>query len=438
MPTSSIDNETKQPERSEIQAELDRILASDAFRRAERHGRFLSFVCETTLKGNGSQINEYMIAHEVFGRGADYSPGEDSVVRRQAHAVRQKLQDYYAGPGKDDAVRIVLPVGRYVPAFVRAEADQETAPVEVAVPVREPGRAAWKRWQVVTAIAAGLLLISVGFVAGSMSGRAAGLLDPALEELWSAWLHDAAGATFCFSNPMTAVVKHFNTPAADNTVPPRIMMRPEEAEHFRKWLHLPEGGFLYLSPAISQAKMGEAIGSVRLATMFAAQHMPVHTTQSRLLTWDDFRAGNLILLGHDEANRWLDHILAKLPMRLAATDGAKPRRILDPMAKPGEASEYRIQYSNQDDQPSQDFALISMLNGLDGKRQLLLVNGLNTEGTETALEFLSDPAGARTLLAALRRAAPEHRGPWVFQAVLRTEVRDKVPTRTDLIVVRVL
>ncbi len=439
MSPSSVASAGKPPERQEIQTELDRILASDAFRRAERHGRFLSFVCETTLNGNGSQLNEYLIAHEVFGRGPGYSPGEDSVVRRQAHAVRQKLQDYYAGPGKDDSVRIVLPVGRYVPSFVRTETEPEAVPVAPVAAPEPPSQLRWPSWQFALALAAAPLLVGAGWLAATANrGPAVARLDPALAEIWAPWLGDPGGATICFSSPVTAVVKQFSAPPPDATIPPRIEMRPEEADHFRKWLHLPPGGFLYLSPAISQAKMGEAVGSVRLAAMLAAQQVPIHVTQSRLLSWDEFRTANLILLGHDEANRWLDPILAKLPMRLAPTDREKPRRILDTLAKPGEESEYRLHYSTRDDQPSQDFALISMLNGLDGKRQLLLVNGLNTEGTETALEYLSDPASARTLIAALRGKAAQHHGPWLFQAVLRTEVRDKVPTRTDLIVVRVL
>ena len=85
----------------EVRAELEVVLASSAFRRSERHSQFLRFfVCETFLNGDGAKLNEYFIAHEVFGRGADYSPGEDSVVRRQAHSLRQKLQDYYSGRGK--------------------------------------------------------------------------------------------------------------------------------------------------------------------------------------------------------------------------------------------------------------------------------------------------------------------------------------------------
>src|SRR5215468_5871262 len=105
----------------QLRAELESVLASGPFVRSERHSQFLRFVCETTLNGNAAKLNEYLIAHEVFGRGPGYSPGEDSVVRRQAHSLRQKLHDYYAGQGKHNPVRIELPVGRYVPAFVRVE-----------------------------------------------------------------------------------------------------------------------------------------------------------------------------------------------------------------------------------------------------------------------------------------------------------------------------
>ena len=79
-----------------------------------------------------------------------------------------------------------------------------------------------------------------------------------------------------------------------------------------------------------------------------------------------------------------------------------------------------------------------MLNGIDGRHKLLLVNGLNTEGTQAALEYLSDPATLQILLAALRKTAPNHRGAWQFQLILSTEVRDYVPTRPDLLVLRVL
>src|SRR5690242_3749971 len=105
------------PVAEEVRAELDAILASPSFKRSDRQSKFLRFVCEITLAGDGAKLNEILIAHQVFGRGVEYSPGEDSVVRRQAHSLRQKLQDYYNREGRNDPVHIELPVGRYVPAF---------------------------------------------------------------------------------------------------------------------------------------------------------------------------------------------------------------------------------------------------------------------------------------------------------------------------------
>ena len=54
------------------------------------------------------------------------------------------------------------------------------------------------------------------------------------------------------------------------------------------------------------------------------------------------------------------------------------------------------------------------------------------------LDFLIDPANVRNLLETLRRASPNHKGVWRFQAMLREEERDKIPTRADIVAVRVL
>jgi hypothetical protein len=79
-----------------------------------------------------------------------------------------------------------------------------------------------------------------------------------------------------------------------------------------------------------------------------------------------------------------------------------------------------------------------MMTGIDEKHQLLLVNGLNTEGTQIAMEYLCDPKRLRELLSRLHESSPAHKGNWRFQFILRTEVRDQVPITADLLVVKVL
>jgi len=55
-----------------IRTALDSILKSRVFSRSERHSKFLRFVCETALNGDGGKLNEYLIAQQVFERGADF------------------------------------------------------------------------------------------------------------------------------------------------------------------------------------------------------------------------------------------------------------------------------------------------------------------------------------------------------------------------------
>jgi hypothetical protein len=425
------------PVAEEVRAELDAILASPAFRRSDRQSKFLRFVCEITLAGEGAKLNEILIAHQVFGRGVEYSPGEDSVVRRQAHSLRQKLHDYYNREGRNDSVHIELPVGRYVPAFTYVAPVPSREPAPVAEPGEPKRRIA--KWVIAGSICAlALVLFGVGWLAGRSSGSRPAI-GAETAELWGAWLSDPAGAVICFSNPATAVVKQFPMQLAPDALPKRVPMNPQQAEEFREALELPPGGYIYLSPTIAQAKMGEAVGAVPLVNLFARAGVPVSATQSRFISWEDFRNQNLILLGHDEANRWLDPILRNLPLRLAVTDANRPRRIVNTQPRRGESAEYYIRYPVPRDAPSEDYALVSMITGLDGRRKLLLLNGLNTEGTEIALEYLTNPATIRELLNALHQAATgRHGGEWRFQAVLHAEVRDKVPTRAEIVALHLL
>ena len=103
----------------EVEAELRRILASQAFRKAPRHSRFLSFVVRKALAGYGESLKEYLIGLEVFDREADYDPSTDPVVRVEAGRLRSRLGEYYERLGKSDPVRIDLPKGTYLPLFHR-------------------------------------------------------------------------------------------------------------------------------------------------------------------------------------------------------------------------------------------------------------------------------------------------------------------------------
>jgi TolB-like protein len=101
------------PTEDDVRRQLDRLLASTVFANAGRMSRFLKFVVERTLAGDGERLKEYVIGVEVFDRAADYDPRIDSIVRVEAARLRSKLAEYYAGEGSSDAVVLTLPKGGY-------------------------------------------------------------------------------------------------------------------------------------------------------------------------------------------------------------------------------------------------------------------------------------------------------------------------------------
>src|ERR1035441_1644146 len=78
-----------------IREQLDRILASKAFRQVDRLQRFLSFIVNETLAGPGDNLKEFLIGVEVFGKESSFDPRMDPIVRVQARRPRPPLTRYY-------------------------------------------------------------------------------------------------------------------------------------------------------------------------------------------------------------------------------------------------------------------------------------------------------------------------------------------------------
>lgn len=423
----------------EVRAQLEKILAGAAFARSERSQKFLQFVCDLTLRGEGSKINQYLVGSEVFKRGPGYSTDEDSLVRRQAHLLRQKLDTYYSREGQYDPIRIDLPVGHYVPTFRRQAQETVTAPVEVAPPV-EAKTVSRPRWLLLLAIAGGFGLFLIGWITGRQTpaSQSRAPLPLAVQEIWGPWLANPAGPLICLSNPMTAVLKHTPDPAPESLLPGHLAVAPAQEKTFRDIFDLEPGGALSLYPSRVNTKVGESLSIALLAVFFTKALVPVRVTQSRLVSWEDLRNQDSILLGHNEGNPWLDPLLAKYPFRLGASPERR-RNILNISPKKGEAATYEVSHLEGQNEPTQEYALISMLRGLDTRRRLLLINGLNTQATHIATELLTDSDRLQQLFARLKLAAPDHRGDWYFQVIIRTEVRDKVATTgPEIVALRVL
>jgi TolB-like protein len=159
------------PTADDVRRQLDRVLASSGFANAGRMSRFLKFVVERTLAGDGERLKEYVIGVEVFDRDTTYDSRVDSIVRVEAARLRTKLAEYYAGEGRGDAVVLTLPKGGYAAvvkvdehrgAINGAAIPNGTAPLATpAAPTEPTPRLAWRPRAVVGAVAAAAVTVAV-------------------------------------------------------------------------------------------------------------------------------------------------------------------------------------------------------------------------------------------------------------------------------------
>lgn len=100
---------------------LEAVLASDNFANSEKLRGFLSYIVAETLDGNAAKLKGYTIAIDVLGRDETFDAEKDTVVRVHASRLRSTLDQYYAGQGANDPVRITVPKGGYVPKFMQQQ-----------------------------------------------------------------------------------------------------------------------------------------------------------------------------------------------------------------------------------------------------------------------------------------------------------------------------
>ena len=122
-------------DRDGILQQLERVLSSSVFRRAERSSALLRFIVEQTLDGQADRLKEYTLGAEALGRGESFDPRTDPVVRAEASRLRTRLEQYYETTGGSDPVLVTLPKGTYVPQFApRPAAIEETASAQPPEP----------------------------------------------------------------------------------------------------------------------------------------------------------------------------------------------------------------------------------------------------------------------------------------------------------------
>ncbi|MFZ0292656.1 MAG: hypothetical protein WAL52_03565 [Candidatus Sulfotelmatobacter sp.] len=143
-----------------VRCELERLLTSPSLCDSDHLKRFLRYIVEHTLVGEGDGLKEYRLGVEVFDRDASFDPKIDPVVRMAARRLRAKLKEHYENGGLGATVRIEVPKGGYAACFVQAPTPERSPEQTSVIP---------RGWR--PSLSAGAVLVIAALIAGGFYYR---------------------------------------------------------------------------------------------------------------------------------------------------------------------------------------------------------------------------------------------------------------------------
>lgn len=400
---------------------VQRILASEVFRKSHRLSAFLQYICEHYSKGQISAINEAAIGTKVFGRPAGYHAGDDSIVRSQARFLRQRLEEYFATEGAREPLVLRIPKGSYVPVFEsRAVAAVSVVPA-VAAPVQPAavtpidalakfqGRRVSRRRVAVLAAMLAAALVSA-WVYRLRVRQQAEAEPPVVKAFWAS-IFNPDRTTLIVPADSTLVLMEEMTgrPVRLNAYIDRSYLSVKPAESVPLWDQL--AGSEYTSTADLNLV-------ARLQRVPQAIGLAPEIRDARDLSLKDLKQGNAILIGGLRANPWME--LFSSSTNFDVDYDVEQHRNVVRNRSPGAKEQPLYIEDPHGEGAARAYGVIVFLPSLDNQGHALLVEGTSKAGTEAAAEFLTSPEFAKFLLTIDPEAGPVPS----FEVLLSTDIMD--------------
>ena len=422
----------------EKREELRRVLESKHFANSPKKTRFLEFVSEQGFLGNGDKLNEYLIGVEVYDRGADFNPQKDPIVRVQAHEIRRLLHKYYEDDGRGVLIRLDLPSGHYVPVFRRSTSDEAAADAPAAlegVKAQAPNRLHLSVTLILGALSlalASLLILNYWKSGQAAQTRAqAASLPDGIEWFWRPFLPPAEAPLITIPNHPLLRAAHdgdsSQTLAEGHEIPKASLPEFRDTIHFRELKR-----FLFVPSLTDFTSVGETLGVVNLCKMFASVRQGCRVQPSRLVNFEEIKGNNAILLGGNQS--WSGRVFLNV-QGFQFQSGL----ILNRNPQAGEKEVYKPEFDPVTNQLTRDYALVLMLPNERREKRVLLIYGIYTQGSQAAIEYLTNPERMAELRKQLFDLAPDHKTiPPHFQVLLTTTVENSVPGKSSLVALRII
>lgn len=438
----------------EMRLAIDRVMASKHFVHAPMKQKFLRLICEFHLTGRGSELNEYLIGREVFDRDNSYNPATDPIVRVGAHGVREKLERYYQKEGANDEIQIEIPIGSYEPAFVRIPAQSfnltvaenaETDEVEPTATQKtstgqlpHTAKISWAYWPHLGAGISLLVIATLLYLNFDLRQQISKSAEEKTSELelykpvWQSFLQSPDRTLMALSNP--PVFRFLNPADPDQVVKKSVPVSPEQSAAIFE--ELPNKSIIRIisNPRLTLTTdtytgIGEAIGIHRITDLFRSLDKSLTLKQSRTVSAEDLKNQNVVALGSVWVNNWSSKLPAK--EEFVYTNQVSVKNV---NPRPGEEAEYRASFDPQSGKLTEDYALITVAPNISSRNVVMVLAGLHSEGTGAAAEFVT---GKQYLTEFNQRLVQLGGGvpPKHYQALLKVEVENGIPTTIELVAV---
>ena len=394
-------------EASAIRKHLAEITEGAAFKGSHRSAQFLRYIVEQAIEGHLDSLKERVIGVELFGRSTTYDTSEDAIVRVTASDVRKRLLQHYGRYGATLGLRITLPLGSYVPVIthengqfangapaVGAAEDlpalppaQHEADHDPSAPVpgaenderRSPLRRLW-----VTVV---VVLCAIGlFAGGELVGRYdAPNWNPQLDNSpWSAFLKSPRLTHIIVSDPAMVEIQQLTghqITASDyanrDYLPNPNTLSPEVKRACNVILR--DGISASVDPpiAVEIAALGQSL----------AKKLRVHS--ARNLRMGDLQTDdNFVFLGSPRSNPWTSLFNDQLDFRFVFDKAVGQEVIHNFRPRSHEMTEYLPTALGGG--TGESYAIVALVQNMDQNGQVLLLAGVNAEGTEAAGRFVTD------------------------------------------------
>lgn len=431
--------------REDSGATLQRILQSSAFASSKSLRQILEFLVTNDSAPSPETVKEYSIATEVLGRPKDFDPKTDNIVRVQIHRLRERLEEYYQGEGRNEQLRISIPRGHYTPAYARAESIDPGSNIEssseTAYRSRKNSGRLGARWVVLFfLLATNLILLTALFRRSKAAAPVDSSLPASLRSLWQPFIASATPPLIVFANPAFLVddlgnLYRYQSPTV-LSMPMGTRLPKMTGDEGVIGGQKPAGPFYYFD---SYTGTGELVAASRIAQFLTSHGKNFAIERSRVASYDDIKSGNVVFLGGDKEDR----LLRNLPVAGEFTFQPPPPHqyptgsyIKDAHPARGRPSTYGLQLDPSTGAIQVDYALISLLPNVTAGHYVLDLGGITTLGTEAAAAFATSPQDM-LLLQKMRSAAKTGTTRTrFFQVLIRVRIRDGVTVGSECVAVR--